>query len=192
MKNRDKFFKIIAITLVFSLVAPFFTSVLSSGVAYAQEMDEKDAYKGLAISLLLMYLANKFFNKDESDFNGIGDYSDEDLIWLARAVNGEARGEPFKGQVAVAAVVLNRVKSLEFPNNVYDVIHQEGQFSSVDDKQIYLTPSESSFKAAKEALKGSDPSLGALYFYNPKTAKTLWWLETREKTIIIGDHAFAK
>ena len=121
-------------------------------------------------------------------------YTDDELTWLARAVHAEARGEPFEGQVAVASVVLNRVQSNKFPNTIYSVIHQKKQFSSVDDGQIYLPPNESSYKAAKEAFRGSDPTDGALYFYNPITANPVGraWLETREKTIQIGSHVFAR
>ena len=119
-------------------------------------------------------------------------FQDKDLELLAKAIHGEARGEPYEGQVAVGAVVLNRVESLEFPNNLRDVIYQADQFSAVTDGQINLLPNDTSRNAARDAINGRDPSLGALFFYNPKKARTSWWLSQRKTTIIIGDHVFAK
>lgn len=112
---------------------------------------------------------------------------------LARLINGEARGEPYEGQVAVGAVVLNRVKSAEFPNTISSVIYQKGQFSCVKDGQFDKPIAKDStvYKAAKEAISGADPSNGALYFYNPKTAKSKWLFSL--KTVkTIGNHRFAK
>ena len=94
--------------------------------------------------------------------------------------------------MAVGAVVLNRVKSPGFPNTIREVIFQKNQFSAVSDGQFYLEPNETAYRAARDALSGRDPSLGALFFYNPKTAKTLYWLSTRETTVVIGNHVFAK
>ena len=118
----------------------------------------------------------------------------EDMVQLlARLVNGEARGEPYKGQVAVAAVVLNRVKSSDFPDTISGVIYQKGQFSCVTDGQINKTIDEKStvYKAAREAINGSDPTNGCLYFYNPKTSKSKW-IFSRPVVITIGKHRFAK
>lgn len=111
---------------------------------------------------------------------------------LARLINGEARGEPYEGQVAVGAVVLNRVKSPEFPNTIAGVIYQKGQFSCVTDGQFDKPIDKTStvYKAAKEAMNGSDPSNGAVFFYNPKTAKSKWLFSL--KTVkTIGNHRFA-
>lgn len=112
---------------------------------------------------------------------------------LARLINGEARGETYKGQVAVGAVVMNRVKSPKFPNTIAGVIYQKGQFSCVTDGQINKPIDKNStvYKAAKEALNGSDPTNGALYFYNPKTTKSKW-LFTLKTVATIGSHRFAK
>lgn len=112
---------------------------------------------------------------------------------LARLINGEARGEPYKGQVAVGAVVMNRVKSPKFPNTIAGVIYQKGQFSCVTDGQFNKPIDKNStvYKAAKEALNGSDPTNGALYFYNPKTTKSKW-LFTLKTVATIGSHRFAK
>ena len=110
---------------------------------------------------------------------------------LARLINGEARGEPYKGQVAVGAVVMNRVKSSQFPNTISAVIYQKGQFSCVKDGQFNKPIEEGStvYKAAKEAISGVDPTNGALYFYNPKTAKSKW-LFSLKTVATIGNHRF--
>ena len=116
--------------------------------------------------------------------------SDSDLNLLARCVYGESRGEPYNGQVAVAAVILNRVKSSKFPNTIYGVIYQKGAFTAVSDGQINLTPNESAYNAARDALNGWDPTGGCLYYYNPATATSSWiWSLTVH--IKIGKHNFA-
>lgn len=111
---------------------------------------------------------------------------------LARLINGEARGEPYEGQVAVGAVVLNRVKSAEFPNTITGVIYQKNQFSCITDGQFNKPIDKNStvYKAAQEAINGADPSNGALFFYNPKTTKSKWLFSL--KTVkTIGNHRFA-
>lgn len=115
--------------------------------------------------------------------------SDIDLI--ARVVNGEARGEPYEGQVAVAAVILNRVESSSFPNTVSGVCYQNGAFDAVADGQINISVNTSCVNAVKDAMNGWDPSGGALYYYNPKTATNQW---IRQRPIIktIGNHVFCK
>ncbi|SJZ31711.1 cell wall hydrolase [Selenihalanaerobacter shriftii] len=118
--------------------------------------------------------------------------SREELDLLARLISGEARGESYIGQVAVGAVVLNRVVDDYFPDTIRSVIYQKGQFSPVSNGQINIKPNWTAYQAAKAALAGQDPSRGAVYFYNPKTAKTLWWLSTRDTIVKIGDHVFAK
>ena len=110
---------------------------------------------------------------------------------LARLVYGEARGEPYTGQVAVAAVVLNRVKSSSFPNTIAGVIYQKGAFNVVDDGQINLSPNSTAVKAAQDALNGWDPSYGAVYYFNPNTA-TNKWIWSRPVTVVIGKHRFCK
>lgn len=116
-------------------------------------------------------------------------YSNSDTYLLARAIYGEARGEPYIGQVAVAAVILNRVKDSRFPNTVSGVIYQKNAFTCVSDGQINLTPDQTAIKAAKDALSGWDPTNGCLYYYNPSTA-TSAWIWTREVRLKIGDHNF--
>ena len=114
-----------------------------------------------------------------------------DVYLLAQCIYSESRGEPYKGQVAVGAVVLNRVKSSAFPNSISGVIYQKGAFSSVDDGQINLTPNDSALKAAKDAMNGWDPTGGCLYYYNPaKTSNR--WIRSRPIVVRIGNHVFCK
>lgn len=113
------------------------------------------------------------------------------LNLLSRLVYGEARGEPYSGQVAVAAVVLNRVESSSFPNTIAGVIYQAGAFDVVADGQINLTPNSTAIKAAQDAINGWDPSYGAIYYFNPNTA-TNKWIWSRPTTITIGKHRFCK
>lgn len=110
---------------------------------------------------------------------------------LARLIYGEARGEPYAGQVAVGAVVLNRVKSSSFPNTISGVIYQNGAFDVVKDGQINLSPNDTAKKAAQDAINGWDPSYGAIYYFNPATA-TNKWIWSRPMTVIIGNHRFCK
>ncbi len=120
---------------------------------------------------------------------GGGVSRNEDLNLLAKAITGEARGEPYKGQVAVGAVVLNRVKSPTFPNTIAGVIYQPGAFTAVTDGQINLAPVESSKRAARDAMNGWDPTYGALYYWNPATA-TSKWIWSRKVRVKIGKHWF--
>lgn len=110
--------------------------------------------------------------------------SENDLRIMANAVYGESRGEPFEGQVAVAAVILNRVKSPSFPNTVSGVIFQPGAFTAVADGQIWLEPNETARKAVQQALNGWDPTGGCIYYFNPRTATSKWiWSRPQVKTI---------
>jgi len=117
-------------------------------------------------------------------------YQESELSLLARLVNGEARGEPYIGQVAVAAVVLNRVRSDAFPDTISGVIFQPGAFDAVWDGQFDLTPTASCIRAARDAINGWDPTGGCVYYYNPSTA-TNEWIWTRQVQLTIGRHAFA-
>ena len=110
---------------------------------------------------------------------------------LARVIYGEARGEPYSGQVAVGAVILNRVKSSQFPNTIAGVVYQSGAFDAVADGQVNLTPDSTAKKAAQDALNGWDPSYGAIYYFNPNTA-TNKWIWSRPLTVTIGKHRFCK
>lgn len=116
-----------------------------------------------------------------------------DIQLMARAINGEARGEPYEGQVAVGAVILNRVKSSQFPNTIVGVIYQSGAFTAVSDGQINVPIEEGStvYKAAKDAMNGWDPTGGCIYYFNPNTATNKWiWSRPQVKTI--GKHIFCK
>ncbi|MUT66415.1 spore cortex-lytic enzyme [Paenibacillus sp. NEAU-GSW1] len=112
-----------------------------------------------------------------------------DLKIMANAVYGEARGEPYEGQVAVAAVILNRLQSPSFPNSISGVIFQPGAFTAVADGQIWLTPNEKAAQAVQDAIAGWDPSGGCLYYFNPETA-TSKWIWTRPQVKTIGKHIF--
>ncbi|MDI3281272.1 MAG: cell wall hydrolase [Bacillota bacterium] len=118
--------------------------------------------------------------------------SPEEVELLARLVHAEARGEPYEGKVAVAAVVINRVRSGAFPNTIRGVIFQPAQFKSVENGQIELPPDQESWQAAREAIAGRDPTGGALYFYNPQKSTALSWWSTRTVTAVIGNHNFAR
>ena len=114
-----------------------------------------------------------------------------DVYLLARCVYGESRGESYKGQVAVAAVILNRVASSSFPNSIAGVIYQPGAFSVVSDGQINLSPDDTALKAAKDAMNGWDPTGGCLYYYNPAKTKNAW-IRSRPIITTIGGHVFCK
>ena len=117
--------------------------------------------------------------------------SSKDVRMLAAAIHGEGRGEPYIGQVAIGAVVLNRVRHSSFPNTIAGVVYQPGAFDAVADGQIDLEPGDSSLKAARDALNGWDPTEGAIYYWNPATAKSKWiWSVPITKRI--GKHVFGK
>lgn len=119
--------------------------------------------------------------------------SASDMQLLARAVNGEARGEPYEGQVAVAAVILNRVKHSSFPNSIAGVIYQPGAFTAVSDGQINVPIASNStvYKACQDAMNGWDPTNGCIYYFNPDTA-TNKWIWSRPLVVKIGKHRFCK
>ena len=117
-------------------------------------------------------------------------YNESEIYTLARLVHAEARGEPYVGKVAVAAVVLNRVKAASFPNTISGVIYQAGAFDCVADGQINLSPDGDAIRAARDAMNGWDPTGGCVYYYNPATA-TSAWIWSREVRLCIGAHCFA-
>ena len=120
---------------------------------------------------------------------GGGGAQSGDLYLLARLISAEARGEPYNGQVAVGAVVLNRVDHPSFPNSISGVIYQPGAFSCMDDGQFDQPIAESAYRAAQDALNGYDPSYGAIYYFNPSTA-TSKWIWSRPLIVQIGQHRF--
>lgn len=121
--------------------------------------------------------------------NATGSASSGDVYLLAKCIHAEGRGEPYKGKVAIGAVILNRVKSSKFPNSISGVIYQNGAFDAVTDGQINLAPDEESLKAARDAVNGWDPTNGCIYYYNPNTA-TNKWIRSRPIGVTIGDHVF--
>ena len=141
-------------------------------------------------ALGMMNEANGGSSGSSGSASGTNGYTSSDVYLLARCIYGEARGECYEGQVAVGAVVLNRVKSPSFPNTISGVIYQKGAFTAVDDGQINLTPNQTAVNAAKDAMNGWDPTYGCLYYYNPVTA-TSQWIFSRETVTTIGKHVFA-
>ncbi len=125
-----------------------------------------------------------------SGSSGNSNYSGGDIYLLAKTIHAEARGEPYIGQVAVGAVVLNRVKSSSFPNTISGVVYQPWAFTAVHDGQINLEPNDSAMRAAKDAMNGWDPTNGCIYYFNPATA-TSSWIWSREVKLTIGKHKFA-
>lgn len=145
----------------------------------------------LTISILIA-IALIIFSYSKKEF-AQGGRQTSDIQLLARAINGEARGEGYEGQVAVGAVILNRVKHPDFPNTIAGVIYEPGAFTAVSDGQINHPIDETStvYKAAQDAMNGWDPTNGCVYYFNPNTATNKWiWSKTIVKTI--GKHHFCK
>lgn len=141
-------------------------------------------------------VADGIVGKKTAKVLGVSIFSDNDtgnnsdLYLLAKCVYAEARGESYEGQVAVAAVILNRVKSPDFPNTIAGVIYQPWAFTAVNDGQINLEPDKTAYSAAQDALNGWDPTYGCLYYYNASTA-TSKWIFTKTTVVTIGNHVFA-
>lgn len=126
-----------------------------------------------------------------SGSSGSGQYSSNDVYLLAKVIAAEARGESYVGQVAVGAVVLNRVEHSSFPDSIAGVVYQPGAFSCVNDSNWSVAPTAESQKAARDAINGWDPSGGAIYYYNPaKTSNQ--WIRSRPVIVTIGSHLFCK
>ncbi len=148
----------------------------------------------IVIASILTYISITNINSQTSKtYAASSGRQASDLQLMARAINGEARGEPYEGQVAVGAVILNRVKSPKFPNTIAGVIYQSGAFTAVSDGQINVPIAENStvYKAAQDALNGWDPTNGCLYYFNPDTA-TSDWIWSRQIVKKIGKHNFCK
>ncbi len=155
-------------------------------------MREKNKITGaiFLLTILVMVLLN--FDRNHTTVEATNT-SESDVQLIARAINGEARGEPYEGQVAIGAVILNRVKHPSFPNTVAGVIYQSGAFTAVADGQINVPIASGStvVKAARDAINGWDPTGGAIYYFNPNTATNKWiWSRPQIKTI--GQHIFCK
>ena len=156
----------------------------------------KKYLKILIATFLIMFSTICIFIVDKDNQNNVSlakTTNTSDVQLMARAINGEARGEPYEGQVAVGAVILNRVKDSRFPNSISGVIYQSGAFTAVADGQINAAISEGStvYKAAQDAMNGWDPTGGCVYYFNPATATNKWiWSRPLIKTI--GKHRFCK
>ena len=136
-------------------------------------------------TLNAMGITNSSGNSSQTSSNS------NNVSLLSHLIYGEARGEPYIGQVAVGAVIMNRVKSSSFPNTISGVIYQKGAFDAVSDGQINMNPDSTAKKAAQDAINGWDPSYGAIYYFNPATA-TNKWIWSRPLTVTIGKHRFCK
>lgn len=165
------------------------------GLALASSLDESSLYKGIAVAVLVYIVArlgkSLFSSSSPADTHQTRIYPEKDIDWLAHVIHGEARGEPFEGQIAVGAVVMNRVRDKNFPNTIEEVIMAHNQFSCIPDGQFFLTPNETSYRAARRALAGEDPTGGALYFYNPRTARNMSFFQGLRTLLTIGNHVFA-
>ena len=144
----------------------------------------------IMLYMILVTLGNK--NSKQNVSYAVSSHT-SDVQLMARAINGEARGEPYEGQVAVGAVILNRVKDSRFPNSISGVIYQSGAFTAVADGQINAPIDDGAtvYKAAQDALNGWDPTGGCVYYFNPDTA-TNSWIWSRPHVITIGKHRFCK
>ncbi len=147
----------------------------------------KSTYKALGMSSSYNALAGQ---SQQSSVSGVNGFSSADLYLLAKTIYAEGRGEPYTGQVAIGAVVMNRIRHSSFPNTVSGVVYQKHAFTAVSDGQINLTPNETAMKAARDAMNGWDPTGGAIYYYNPAIA-TSSWIFSRQTIATIGKHVFA-
>ena len=155
----------------------------------------KNKYVACSFFILILMVTITIYaqtKKAESSISTTKASGDNMVELLARLINGEARGEPYIGQVAVGAVIMNRVKDPSFPNTIAGVIYQKGQFSCITDGQFDVAIDEDStvYKAAEDAMNGVDPTNGALYFYNPSKTKSKWLFSLKTVTTI-GKHVFA-
>lgn len=181
MKNKYAFFLSSLFLLMFLLYLSFNTGKVKEYFSNSK-----------AISVLSDTDENQNKEEKQSSTSTNTPSGDDMVKLLARLINGEARGEPYDGQVAVGAVIMNRVKSSKFPNTIAGVIYQKGQFSCVTDGQFNAPIEENStvYKAAQDAMNGSDPTGGALYFYNPSKTKSKW-LFSLPVVATIGEHKFS-
>ena len=145
----------------------------------------KSTYKALGMNSSYSVLENQV-----PSMSGVNGFSEADVYLLARTIYAEGRGEPYTGQVAIGAVIMNRIRSKSFPNTVSGVVYQKNAFTAVSDGQINLTPNDTAMKAARDAINGWDPSGGALYYYNPAVATSAWIFD-RQTITVIGKHVFA-
>ena len=150
----------------------------------------KATYKALGMNDSYNALNGSSGSSGSGGTGGVNGYTSSDVYLMAQAIYAEGRGESYTGQVAIGAVIMNRVKSPQFPNTISGVIYQKGAFTAVDDGQINLEPNDTAYRAARDAMNGWDPTYGCLYYYNPAVA-TSSWIFTRQTVTVIGKHVFA-
>ena len=151
----------------------------------------KSTYKALGMTKSYEILSSGAGNTGNAGSTGsVNGFSSSEVYLLAKTIYAEGRGEPYVGQVAIGAVVLNRVRNKNFPNTISGVVYQRHAFTAVSDGQINLTPNDTAMKAAREAINGWDPTGGALYYYNPAVATSAWIFD-RQTVTVIGKHIFA-
>ncbi|MDE7158699.1 MAG: spore cortex-lytic enzyme [Clostridiales bacterium] len=150
----------------------------------------KSTYAALGMNESYNSLNGQNNKKPSGSNSGSSNYTSSDLYVLAKAIYAEGRGESYTGQVAIGAVIMNRVKSSSFPNSIAGVVYQKGAFTAVDDGQINLEPNQTAYDAARDAMNGWDPTYGCLYYYNPAVA-TSAWIFNRQTVTVIGKHVFA-
>lgn len=145
----------------------------------------KSTYKALGMTKSYEILSSQTGNS-----NGAGAFNSSEVYLLAKTIHAEGRGEPYVGQVAIGAVILNRVRDDAFPNTIAGVVYQKHAFTAVSDGQINLEPNETAMRAARDAISGWDPTGGAIYYYNPAVATSAWIFD-RQTVTVIGKHVFA-
>ena len=180
-----------------------FTNPIFTKKASAAGLENNDILTGLGIAAILYILFESMDNdklvEPEIDRDQFQDNQNIEINidsinvdLLARAIYAEARGESFEGQIAVGAVIINRMNSSLFPNTVESVLYQPGQFKCVENGQINQVPNQNAYRAARRAVDGVDPSKGALFFFNPDKSENPAAFDRYEVTVRIGDHVFAK
>jgi N-acetylmuramoyl-L-alanine amidase len=188
--TNEKFYRIVNVLLRIIAVLLVLLAVLTVAnivLAISDKNAEKAALKENTKTEQKLEIEEKTTEKETPW------YTQEELDLMARLIYFEARGESYEGQVAVGAVVINRLHTKGFPNTIYDVIYQKNQFSPVASSkwESEIVDFGTCYQAAREALNGADPTGGALFFYNPEIS-TSEWIFTREVIKVIGNHAFAK
>lgn len=159
----------------------------SSTVKAVKSFQSKNGLKADGVAGIATLKAMGIYESASS--GGTGGYAQGDVALLAKVISAEARGEPYSGQVAVGAVILNRIEHPSFPNSISGVVYEPGAFTCMVDGQINQPIADSAYRAARDAMNGSDPTGGAIYYFNPATA-TSAWIWSRPLITIIGSHRF--
>lgn len=193
---KSHFFKNISVCLVLILFISVLLPVIynpAQNSSQVRAIGQEELFLGLGVAVFI-YAAYSLSERTSFEVSDpVIDFDDEQKDLLVRIISAEARGESMEGQIAVGAVVLNRMESPDFPDNLQDVIYQKDQFSPVEDGSLYLTPHVRAKEAAQKALAGEDPTGGALYFYNPDKAKNGEWFEQNTTPLKkIGNHVFSR